>query len=150
VPACASPETDACAYFAERFGVPPETLQRFQFSLRKDELWATTIGKRPDLRTIRPPGLRALRLSAGGYKPTSTFLRILGPAIRRHRIEVALSDLRPLLLGRGLPRPDIEGGYVALVYEGIVIGCGQASRGELRCLLPTAQRQALLEILEGL
>ena len=146
MPECADLETRARAYLCDRFGVRAEDLTGIHFARRRDELWATTVSSTPDAVSIRPPGLRAMRSSGGQFKPTSAFLRVLGAAVRCGRVDVGLSDLRQLLLGRTLAT-DSEDGYVALVYERIVIGCGHASRGGMRCLLPTSQRKGLLDML---
>jgi NOL1/NOP2/fmu family ribosome biogenesis protein len=143
---CPGRDKAARAYLADRFGVAPDALGAHRFIERRDEIWVTTAALDPDVQRVRPPGLRALRIEPRGYKPTSTLLRLLGSTIRRNRIDLDRIALRQLMLGRALPTCCSDG-YIALVYDGIVIGCGRASRGQLRCMLPTAQRKALLEAL---
>ncbi|RLE35736.1 hypothetical protein DRJ12_04920 [Candidatus Acetothermia bacterium] len=76
-----------------------------------------------------------------GLKPTSTFLILLGD-----RITLSRNDLRSLLLGRTIPASSPDG-YVALSYNGDVVGCGRVRGGKLQALIPTGRRRELLEIL---
>jgi NOL1/NOP2/fmu family ribosome biogenesis protein len=143
-----NPDLEARDFLETRFGVPPDRLEEVRFLTRRDELWMTSARSEAELVAIRPPGLRALRRTRAGFKPTSTLLRILGRHLQRNIIKLSLDDLSRLLLGRSLPCSATDG-FVALAFDDEILGCGRCSGGELRCLLPTGQRKALLEILEG-
>jgi len=145
LPASHDPRDETVAFFVERFGVDRAVLSTFFLSPGPDDVWAATTDPGSDLQTVRPPGLRAARRMRGGLKPTSTFLRALGPLITASRFEITDQDvLKRLLLGQSeeTTRPD---GYVALVYRGDVLGCGSVKAGHLRALLPTGQRNELLK-----
>lgn len=147
MPALSSPDREARDYLRERFGVPAEALADLRFLARRDELWMTTAVPDPELAAIRPPGLRALRRLHGDLKPTSTLLRQLASHLERCVVALSPDELHLLLLGRPVPCA-LEEGFVALAFDGDILGCGRCARGELRCLLPTSQRKGLLEILE--
>jgi len=146
LPVCDDLAASGRAIFEQRFGVPGEVLDGMAFAARRDELWATTAPSTPLLAAVRPAGVRALRRTPMGLKPTSTFLRVLGDNVRRHRVDLSRDELERLLLGRPLPT-DADEGFVALAHRGVVLGCGRAARGTLRPLLPLARRKALLESL---
>ncbi len=126
------------------FGVqePPGNLV-----LRGDSIWLTTAEDWPEGLRVHALGIRLFRIQSHGLKPTSFGLQALGPLIRARRVEVSRPELRSLLLGRALPKPDLPQGYVALCLDGEVIGCGEARDGRLRCHIPLGRRQELLVVI---
>jgi len=136
--------------FGRRFGVPPEVLERLTFEERHGEIWARSAEPPSGLVAVRPVGIRALRRQAAGIKPTSAFLILLGDRILASRVELALPDLRLVLLGHRIRLAgDPSDGYVALCHRGDVLGCGRLSAGLLSGLLPTGRRRELLAALEA-
>jgi len=111
-------EAEVLAYLKERFGVPEEANARLIFFRRM-----------PD-----------------GLKPTSAFLIALADRIAASRIELPRDRLIPLLHGRTIDLSASDG-YVALSYNGDVIGCGRIRAGRLQALIPTGRRRELIEIL---
>jgi len=138
--------SEVIALFASRFGVPPETFDEIRLEEHRDEIWASTLFPRPNVASQRPAGLRALRRTPKGLKPTSAFLIHLGSRIEQSRIELELAPLEALLLGRRLDS-DASDGFVALCFRGEVVGCGWARGGSLQAMIPTGRRRELLEAL---
>lgn len=134
-------------YMESRFGVPPTAFDGAALQeLGSGEIWIASRDAAAVTATRRPPGLRALRRSPEGLKPTSAFLVSIGPLVVCSRVEMDAAALQSLLLGRRLAA-DAADGYVALSYEKSVLGCGLVSAGSLRCLVPTGRRQELLGVL---
>lgn len=137
---------EALTYFRERFGVeelPGRVVER------GDSLWLTTAPEVPEGVRVHSLGVRLLRRQKGGLKPTSFGLMLLGDRIRAQRVNLSRSDLESLLQGRTLTRKDLTPGYVALCFEGDVLGCGHVKGGLLRCQIPRGRRQELLIALEA-
>jgi len=134
---------EACAYFEGRFGVDRATLCGLRFRERGDDVWVDSASAPIDVVARRPPGLRVLRRTPHGLKPTTAFLIHLGARITASRVEVDLDRLEALLLGRKLDT-DQSDGFVALSYRGDIVGCGRIGRGLLQALIPTGRRRELL------
>ena len=132
---------EALTYLRERFGVeelPGRVVER------GDSLWLTTAPEMPNGIKIHSLGIRLLRKQKKSLKPTSFGLMLLGDRIRAQRVNLSRSDLENLLQGRTLTRKDLTPGYVALCFEGDVLGCGHVKGGLLRCQIPRGRRQELL------
>ncbi|MCX6094455.1 MAG: hypothetical protein NTY63_06520 [Candidatus Bipolaricaulota bacterium] len=143
----ASPRDTLLEFYGRVFGVAKGDLDTLDVTENNGEIWAAAARTPARVRTRRPSGLRALRLMPDGPKPTSTFLSCLGDRLHTARVNVSLDSLRALLLGRriGVDLPD---SYVAIAYDGLVLGCGRVQRSELHTLIPTGRRRELLEVLE--
>ena len=137
------PSIEARACFEGRFGVDRTALSWLRFHQRGDEVWAVSASVPIGVVARRPPGLRVLRRTPHGLKPTTAFLIHLGPRITASRVEVGFDCLYALLLGRRLDcdQPD---GFVALSYRGDIVGCGRIGRGSLQAMIPTGRRRELL------
>jgi len=134
---------EAVAFYETEFGVERTWLEQLVYHERGDEVWATSALGIPALDAPRLPGLRILRRTPHGLKPTSVFLALLGDRVTKRRVEVNLEDLRSLLLGQWIAA-DVPDGFAAIVFEGDVLGCGRARHGRVRALIPTGRRQELL------
>ena len=141
--------TEIRSLLVNRYGISEPFVDRLRFTVRGDEIWATTAPE-TEWETIasRPPGIRALRMLPRGVKPTSGFLVFLGSEVRSARVEIEdQKELEQLLLGRSSPS-EREDGYVAVSFCGDVIGCGEVRHGKLRALLATGRRNTLLHIFQ--
>jgi len=139
---------EVLGYLAERFGITPARLGPALFAETPDgEIWISTSPTLP-VQTRRPAGLRALRRTPSGLKPTSAFLVSLASAVTAGHFPCSDEALRALLLGRRLACscPD---GYVALTYGLDIIGCGLVADGTVHSLLPTGRRRELLDVLDA-
>ena len=153
------PNREAREFLSTRFGVTEDALGEVFFFDTGEEIWVASEPGRKGVVAQRPSGLRALRRAPDGLKPTSSLLCLLDQQITQSRIEVTWEELRTLLLGHRLdishltigPADDPEiSGYVAVSYQGDVVGCGRVRQPSLQLLIPTGRRRELLSIVEGL
>jgi hypothetical protein len=135
-------------YLSARFGLPSSLFASAQFTETGDgEIWVST-DMPAGIRTRRPPGLRALRRTPSGLKPTSAFLVSVGPYVTASRVSVEEDGRRSLLLGQRAACPHSDG-YVALTHRGDVLGCALVADGTVHALIPTGRRRELLGILDA-
>ncbi len=140
---------EALSYLETRFGVSPAAFDKAVFFGPADgEVWVASAGALGRLPSRRSPGLRALRRTPAGLKPTSSFLVSIGPFVTASRLALDRDALRQILLGRRIPSP-VDDGYVAVALGDLVLGCGLAADGNAHCLIPTARRRDLLSILDA-
>ncbi|MGB9861783.1 MAG: hypothetical protein ACPLRP_05620 [Candidatus Bipolaricaulaceae bacterium] len=111
---------------------------------RHEAFWLTTALEIPENVRVHAVGVRLIRVQPHGLKPTSFGLMVLGARVRRRRVELSKEELKELLLGRTLRKPGLPQGYVALCFEGEVLGCGEVRGENLRCQIPLGRRQELL------
>ena len=134
-------------YFETHFGVAREVLAPLLFQERNEEIWAADALLPPGITSKRPSGLRILRRTPIGLKPTSTFLQLLGERITASRVEIEdVDELRRLILGRAI-RASCPNGFVAISFRGDVLGCGSVRGERLKALIPAGRRKALLDAL---
>jgi hypothetical protein len=135
-------------YLGARFGIPPTLFAAALFTeTTAGEVWVSTDVGALSFVPRRPPGLRALRRTPAGLKPTSAFLVSIGPVVTRSLAPVDKPSLRPLLLGRRIPC-SADSGYVAIQCKGDVLGCGLVADATLHCLIPVGRRRELLDVLD--
>ncbi len=150
MPGCANLRDDVVDFFAERFGVDRFALDGFLFVEHAGEIWAATAAAPGGLSLSRPAGVRALRRTESGFKPTSVFLTLLGERVRAGRAEVETrEDLANLLLGQDLSC-SLGPGFAAVSFHGDIVGCGAVREGRLRAVIPTGRKKELLEALSPL
>lgn len=139
---------EVLAYYEARFGVQRSAFDGFLFHETSGEIWGTTGAPPASIAARRPSGLRVLRRTPTGLKPTSAFLTHLGPRVTAARVVLSSPEMEALLLGRRLEVEEPEG-YVALCLGADVVGCGRVGDGRLQAVIPTGRRRELLLALEG-
>lgn len=142
-------------YYEERFGIPPSKFSGLRFLRRGDEVWAISWESEeiPDWKRVQSLGIRVLHVMEHGLKPTTYALQLFGKDIRKARVDVSAEELEQLALGHTIRKDlDCGRGYVAIVYDGDVVGCGFYTGEEVRSEIPSARRRELLEAIrqEGL
>ncbi|MFB6116824.1 MAG: hypothetical protein ABEK10_04925 [Candidatus Nanosalina sp.] len=121
---------DAWNYLEERFKVRKKDLEGFEIVKRSGDFWLVSAGDFPDLE-FETEGIRFLRDTGKYLKPTTYGLQILDSKVSSARVEVSAEELEVLLDGDMIERElDVGKGYVAIVYDDKVIGCG-LYKGEL-------------------
>lgn len=89
---------------------------------RSGDWWLCTGESDLELETN---GVRAVRELEIGPKPTTYALQLLGDHISRNVLEVGKEELLKLLRREEMvPATFEEDGYVAVKYEGRMVGCG--------------------------
>jgi NOL1/NOP2/fmu family ribosome biogenesis protein len=149
VSASPSEQQEILEYWSGRFGVPPATLQRLRFLIRGKTVWGMADLKGIDETLasfkVEAAGLPLLRRRGGQWKPTTAALHFLGDAVSKNVVELTAEGLDPFLRGEILSGPlSVEPGYVAVRWEGRMLGCALYGKGGLRSQLPRAWVDALV------
>jgi len=136
-------------YWSRRFGVPGTMLEGLRFLTRGKTVWAIAdvAGVQETLTAfkVEAAGLPLLRKRGGHWKPTTAALLFLEDAIAKNVVELTAERLDPFLRGEVLCGPfPVEGGYVAVRYEGKMLGCALHGKAGLRSQLPRAWVDALM------
>lgn len=135
-------------YLESRFGVPRDALGPRSIFVSGDSYWIFSgdPGIPGDFPCSESVGIRALRPSGKGLKPTSAFLRIIGALATRNVVELAgEEDLLAFMTG-GIVRGEFaaDPGYVVVKFGGEVLGCGLHSPGlGIVSQLPSHMRASL-------
>lgn len=104
MPACENLKNEVLTYFETHFGVAAKALAGLIFQEKDQEIWATSALPCEGISSRRPSGMRILRRTPSGLKPTSTFLQLLGERITAARVEIQeINTLRRLLFGTSDP-----------------------------------------------
>lgn len=139
--------SEGLKYLEERFGI--EKLEGYRLEKKSGDLWLVSDQVDTELE-VETWGVRLLRNKERGFKPTSYALQFLGDKISRNIIEVDRSELLMLLKREGMIDRDLdEDGYVALKFEGRVIGCGFYRDDVVSSRVPKGRSNELVKILEG-
>lgn len=109
-------------YLEKRFAVKEEELESLKLEEVSGDIWLKS-GKKSGLEA-ETRGIRAVRFMDIGLKPTTYVLQLLGDRISRNKVEVSEREFKTLLSGEMIEREMKEKGYVAIVYEDEVYGCG--------------------------
>lgn len=136
-------------YWSRRFGVPGTMLEGLRFLVRGKTVWAIAdvAGVQETLATfkVEAAGLPLVRKRGGDWKPTTAALLLLEDAVVRNVVEIGPARLDPFLHGQVLPGPFLaDRGYVAVRYEGKMLGCALHGETGLKSQLPRAWVDALM------
>ncbi|MEM2566840.1 MAG: hypothetical protein QXY85_08490, partial [Candidatus Nitrosocaldus sp.] len=115
-----------------------------------DSIWVTSadLSCADVLGKVSSIGMRLAHIMDGRFKPTSYALMWLQPHIKSGIVSVTLDELVKLLLGQSVKlRSDNTRGFVAIAFEGDILGCGFFTGDELRCEMPKGRRAELLDVL---
>lgn len=137
---------DAWNYFQERFGVSRDQLDGFEIVKRSGDFWLVSETDEPELE-YETEGVRFLRDTGNFLKPTTYGLQILGDEISRNMVELERDELVDLLEGDMLEREMEDKGYVALVYQGKVFGCGLYKDGLVSSRIPKGRSKELRDLI---
>ncbi len=120
-------------YLPQRFGVTIEVLDRYNYIWSGGAIWMMSLPLEvlPNHKAVQRVGLRALRKVPQGWKPTTPLLQFFDRYIARNRVPLTQEQWRQLLSGQAIDClkgevaiNEISPGYVALEFDGVVIGCG--------------------------
>ena len=136
-----SPENEAESYLQDRFGVDTSGLTLRQVN---GDYWLTS----PKQSTLefKTEGVRAIRVMDIGLKPTTYLLQLIENRIEKNVTEVSYEELEILAKEEGLIQKDMnDKGYIALKFDGRVIGCGFYMDGLISSRIPEGRMKELLE-----
>lgn len=137
-------ENEAWDYIRQRFGVEKEDLEGFRMTERSGDIWITTGEEQGDPVT---EGFRFLRDTKHGFKPTTYALQFMGDRLERNAVEVDRKDLEVLLENDMIQRKMEEKGYVAIIYQGLIVGCGLYKDELVSSRIPEGRAGELLNFL---
>lgn len=113
---------EASEYFEERFGVDIEDVEGLEFVKRSGDHWIRS--QEENKLEKETEGIRALR-DTGKYLKTTTYvLQLLDEKLEKNVVGLNREELKELLNGEMIPVEASSKGYVALKFEGKIIGCG--------------------------
>lgn len=137
---------DAWNFFQERFGVSREDLEDHKILKKSGDFWLTSDVDEPELE-YKTEGVRFLRDTGNYLKPTTYGLQILGEKISRNTVKLEKKELVELLNGDMIERDLEKKGYVALMYEGEIVGCGLYKDGLVSSRVPKGRGNELKEFI---
>lgn len=136
----------ARTYFAETFGVEESFWEPYAFHERSGDIWLVS-GDMAVEDDSMAAGIRLLRDTGIGLKPTTYGLQLLGDAITERRMELSREELEELVFDRERLDCPLSNGYVALVFDGTIIGCGLVTGRGLQTQVPKGRAQDLESML---
>lgn len=131
------PET----YLQERFGV--SVPKELEITERYGDFW---LGTDPGTE-VETDGIRAIRDTGKYLKPTTYLLQLIEDQVTENIVNVSREELESLLEGDMIERELGQKGYVAIRYDGKVLGCGLYKDGLVSSRIPKGRGKELLEIL---
>ncbi len=135
-------------YLEKRFGASRDSIP-YQVRKVSDDYWLVSEQMENGLE-VETYGIRFLRTTGMGLKPTTYALQILQEELDKNIVEVDREELLDLLHRREMiPREMEEKGYVAIKYEGRVIGCGFYMDEKVSSRIPKGRSKELAATLES-
>ncbi|MBC5793032.1 MAG: hypothetical protein H8Z69_03250 [Nanohaloarchaea archaeon] len=139
---------EAWNYLENRFGVDRERMQEFRIVPNSGDYWLTSKQMETDLE-VETYGFRLLRTTGRGLKPTTYALQFLDGRIEKNIVELDRDELLKLLKREEMiSREMSEEGYVALEYDGRVVGCGFYKGEKVSSRVPKGRGNELAGVLE--
>lgn len=129
-------------FWERKFGVPPTAFEDYRFVMKgENKVWVTD-ARPPDLDLeFEAVGLPFLRVNQEHPKPTTDALQRFGEHITKNAVDVTTGEARKFVSGDTVDREfEVDLGYVAVRFEGEVLGCGLYFPGELRSQVPKGRR----------
>ncbi|MGC8555490.1 MAG: hypothetical protein ACP5NG_00515 [Conexivisphaera sp.] len=115
-------------YLEDRFGIPREALAGYSFFASGDSYWVFSGDPAlpGQVTCAESVGVRAIKESGKGPKPTSAFLRIVGRSATRNVVDLGDEGQLLAFMSGGIVRGEfpVEPGYVIVRHGDEVLGCG--------------------------
>ncbi len=113
----------AYKFFRERFGLDVKQMEGFRLERISGDFWLVSDTEQ-ELET-ETRGLRALRDTGKYLKPTTYVLQLFDDELEKNVVELEKEELKAILDEEDMIEVEASSkGYVAIKYEGRVIGCG--------------------------
>lgn len=135
-------------WWADRFGIPPETFEGFSFWEKgAGKIWVYA-GEARTPSTVETLGMLLLRTRQDHWKPTSRAVQRFGSLATRNVISVDGETASQFVAGKNQDLPwDGDWGYLIVTHEiageSEPIGVGLYVYGELRSVVPKGSRRDL-------
>jgi NOL1/NOP2/fmu family ribosome biogenesis protein len=135
-------------YIGERFGVERSNLEGFRIKKVAGDYWLISEQLDTELE-VETYGFRFVRITGRGLKPTSYGLQFLADRISKNIVELDREEFLDLLNREEMvPREMEEKGYVALRFEGQIVGCGYYMNEKVSSRIPKGRGRELAGVLE--
>lgn len=142
-----SSESKGWRYLEERFGVREFDLEGYELRERSGDLWLVSKDVETNLN-IEVHGVRLIRFTGIGLKPTTYGLQMLDPYIEKNTVKMSKEETVKMLKREEMIERSLdEEGYVALKFSGLTIGCGFYRDGKVSSRVPNSRGEELAEIL---
>lgn len=137
-------------YLEERFGVQRADLKGFDIVERSDDYWlvSDSLEAATEDLEVETVGFRFLRETKYGLKPTTYALQFIGDHIEKSIVELSDEEVEKMLGRTSMIDRDLTKGYVALKYDGDVLGCGFFMDGVVSSRIPKGRSNELLQLLD--
>ncbi len=128
-----------------RFGIPVDVFKGYSFYRKAQSVWVCSDAVLPGL-SYETIGMRLISLKDRPWKPTTYALRIFGKYATKNFVCLTLEQAKIFMAGGsqtiqlGL---EMDSGYVVVMYEGSVLGCGLYSHDKLISQIPKESRITL-------
>lgn len=135
-------------YFKNRFGIKKDYWNEYNLYEKGDSIWLTrdTTKKYKRYKSI---GIRALRNTNFGYKPTTYILQFLDKQIHKNVYSLDQKEFEEIILERKTKQKQEFGfGYIAFKYQNKIIGCGLQDRKGIKTQIPKGRTQILKNYLK--
>lgn len=135
-------------YLKERFGVTREDISEYDLKQVSGDIWIVSDGLETGLE-VETYGIRFIRVMDIGLKPTTYGLQLIEEQIEKNVVELDQEEMIDMLdRERMVPREMEEDGYVALKYEGRIVGCGFYKGEKVSSRIPKGRSKELRQIIE--
>ena len=138
-----------CAWWADRFGIAPETWAGYSFWEKGNgKLWVFA-GEAADPTPVEALGMRCMRVRQEHWKPSTNAVQRFGDRATRNVIHLSDAETRRFVAGEPIDRPGWEGdwGYLiaatAVAGRDVPLGVGLYLHGELRSTVPRGRQRRL-------
>ncbi|QKQ98125.1 hypothetical protein GKQ38_01130 [Candidatus Nanohaloarchaea archaeon] len=133
-------------YLEDRFGIEEGDLESLELVERHDDLWLASEEETGYDAETR--GIRALRDTGIGLKPTTYLLQQLDEKIEKNIVDLTDEEFKDLLARENMIDRELsEGGYVALKYGSRIVGCGFYKNEKVSSRIPKGRSKELLKAL---
>lgn len=136
-------------YLAKRFGISEEYISKIQLKEINEDIWINSLNDQFDHLEFQTEGIRFLRSTKYGYKPTTYALQILENQLTRSVVKVDKEEFRKLLNRKMIQRKDVKKkGYVAIKHQDRIIGCGLYKDDLVSSRIPKGRSQELKNFIQ--
>jgi len=112
---------------------------------RSGDVWIVSSETETELE-VETSGIRFLRSTGQGLKPTTYALQLLGQHIDKNVVEVNQEQFEMLLKREGMVDKQVdEEGYVALKFDDRIVGCGFYKDSVVSSRIPKGRSEQLLQ-----
>lgn len=135
-------------YIEQRFGVKKSEIENYDIKRVAGDYWLISNQVDTDLE-VETHGFRFVRITGRGLKPTTYALQFLGEKVSDNTVELNKEEFLDLLNRTEMvPREMENEGYVALRYEGQIVGCGYYMNEKVSSRIPKGRGKELADVLE--